>query len=395
MDDLYIKTLNIVNKCIHKNSEVDITSEDFVASLDELKAHCIIPLTSHVIAGLTLDNELKIQLMQTYSNNIRYFKAILDEQNKLGSILTDAGIPYAILKGSAAAMYYPNPVYRSMGDIDLLINPSSFDKACEVLFANGYKKLSDFDGENRHIELVGDGNIEIELHIRFSSSNDVKHNKLLDEYIYDGLSKVEVNSLNGSNFNTLPTVENGLVLLSHINHHLSSGLGLRQIIDWLCYVENCLTDELWDKTFAEITLKLGLKKLAMVTTAMCKKYLGLNGISWCDSSKDDPMVDELTEYIMNHGNFGRKINSDSKSVSVLRRFLNPIKGIKEAQFFGEKNWALLKKCPWLKPFAWLYQIIRWISHGVKNGVKVKDIKGLSDKEKAEREFLQRLEITNL
>jgi hypothetical protein len=37
------------------------------------------------------------------------------------SILQDAAIPVAVLKGAAAAMNYPHPEYRSMGDIDISV----------------------------------------------------------------------------------------------------------------------------------------------------------------------------------------------------------------------------------------------------------------------------------
>ena len=46
---------------------------------------------------------------------------ILDEQTKLYHLFDDAGIPMAIIKGCAAAMYYPAPLHRSMGDIDFVV----------------------------------------------------------------------------------------------------------------------------------------------------------------------------------------------------------------------------------------------------------------------------------
>ena len=43
-----------------------------------------------------------------------------------------------------------------------------------------------------------------------------------------------------------PPLENGLVLLGHINQHLEEGLGLRQILDWALYVDKALDDDAWE-----------------------------------------------------------------------------------------------------------------------------------------------------
>ena len=45
----------------------------------------------------------------------------------------------------------------------------------------------------------------------------------------------------------LPSLQNGLVLMLHIVKHLKSGLGLRQIIDWMMYVDKQLDNEKWEE----------------------------------------------------------------------------------------------------------------------------------------------------
>ena len=77
------------------------------------------------------------------------------------------------------------------------------------------------------------------------------------------------------NSTVLPDDENGIVLLSHIRQHLESGLGLRQIIDWMMFVRSYLNDEMWFSSFHEKAQRTGLESLAVITTKMCQKYLGL------------------------------------------------------------------------------------------------------------------------
>ena len=57
------------------------------------------------------------------------FLQILDEQTKLFQLFRDADIPLAIIKGCAAAMYYPAPLDRSMGDIDFVVPLERIDEA--------------------------------------------------------------------------------------------------------------------------------------------------------------------------------------------------------------------------------------------------------------------------
>ena len=102
-----------------------------------------------------------------------------------------------------------------------------------------------------------------------------------------------------------PPLENGLVLLEHINQHLEEGLGLRQILDWALYVDKALDDDAWEYTFAPVVRRLGLERLAITVTRMCQLYLGLRSdITWC-ASADEKVCDSLMNYIMEQGNFGR------------------------------------------------------------------------------------------
>ena len=56
-----------------------------------------------------------------------HFVRILHYQEQLHKLLKENDIPMVILKGTAAAIYYPNPAQRSMGDIDFLVPPEHFD----------------------------------------------------------------------------------------------------------------------------------------------------------------------------------------------------------------------------------------------------------------------------
>jgi hypothetical protein len=65
------------------------------------------------------------------------FVRILHYQEQLYRLLKEKGIPMVILKGTAAAVYYPNPSQRSMGDIDFLVPIEFVEQAETLLELNG------------------------------------------------------------------------------------------------------------------------------------------------------------------------------------------------------------------------------------------------------------------
>ena len=58
-----------------------------------------------------------------FVNNTR----ILHAHAELTSILQ--GIPFVTMKGYASAYYYPQPIRRTMGDVDFLVHPSDILEA--------------------------------------------------------------------------------------------------------------------------------------------------------------------------------------------------------------------------------------------------------------------------
>ena len=72
----------------------------------------------------------------------------------------------AILKGAAAAVYYREPMLRTMGDIDLIVPQSMFDSAQSLMERSGFKRETE-KPDTRHIAYQKDG-ITFELHHHFS-----------------------------------------------------------------------------------------------------------------------------------------------------------------------------------------------------------------------------------
>lgn len=289
-----------------------------------------------------------------------HYIRILYAQDMLMDLMRAAGVPAVILKGSAAAVYYPEPFLRTMGDIDFIVPADRFQEASDLMASHGYTVAHEEHETDRHIAYQKDG-ITLEMHIRFSSEGiDV------EKYVQEGMAHPVTANLEGHSFSMLPPLENGIVLLAHAAQHLKKDLGMRQVLDWMMYVDKVLTDDLWVRSFREATKSCGLDLLAVTMTRMCQLYLGLSeAITWCKEA-DPELAEDLLNNILQTGNFGHQYGSGSRVERVstgIQRF-----GLFHyLQIAGEHNWKAYHKHHWLKPFCWFYQIFRYAKQGVKAG----------------------------
>jgi len=317
---------------------------------DEMNKHAITALPAYILSSLNMPEELLKNWIKSLLQHFSCYTQYMHNQATL-----PISVPYVILKGTSASQYYPYPELRTMGDIDIITKREDYITACEMLLNSGYVEVSSHAGneENRHRTFSKNGAI-VEIHSYFAMLNDPQTTAYLDDLI---IKNIDLS-------HTLPDLINGLVILEHINQHMEDGLGLRQIIDWMMFVDKCLPNEKWLE-FNELVENTGLKKLAIVITRMCEIYLGLPERIWC-SNVDKALCEQLMEYILSSGNFGNKRTSDediSENVFAYARTLKAAYKLLQTQ--GLINWKAAKNHTTLRPFAWVYQFFRYISRGIK------------------------------
>ena len=246
---------------------------------------------------------------------------------------------------------------RSFGDIDFYVSKEFFDSARCLLDKAEYYFIS-----NNERQYVYEKNgIEFELHSKFSSKH-YKHN--IDHIVLNGLANSHIYNISNHSFPGLSTYENGVVLLGHIMQHLKeSGIGLRQILDWMLFVHQELDDTSWKEKFRPLAVEAGLEKLAITTTYMCKKWFCLpDSITWCDCG-DEEIADRLLIQVFEDGNFGL----DRAPYEVIKKSIKDEGTFKYLQRSGLLNWPLAQKYKFFRPFAWLYQLFRYAFIGL-NGL---------------------------
>lgn len=367
--DIQEKSIYLLRYALNNNSKyiVELSSDEYSYIYDELQQQTVSALLLPIISDL---KEVPKEILSQWEKDIYHqfynYTHYCYAQNTVISHLNSHNIPFVILKGTSASCYYPIPELRAMGDIDILTKRKDIEKACSIMEEIGYIRLQSDNDFGRTIKFVK-GNLEIEIHRYFTSLNDADKADYLENLILDNICPGQTK---------LPDEINGLVLLEHIGDHLEHGLGLRQIIDWMMYVRQCLHDKEWDTYFKFHAEKIGLEKLAVVVTKMCQIYLGLeDDITWCNNA-DLSVCKDLMGYIMSSGNFGIKGQQNIQKRETIEALTNNqslLQMVKLLQKYGEVNWGAVQKYRFLKPFAWIYQIGYSIKKRLSNKTSFREV----------------------
>lgn len=350
--------LLLIRKALFLDETIMPETTDWEAVLREAQTQSVLGILADQLPKES-DKAQKQSWQKLDTQRLAGFIRYLYMQDQLHALLVQHGIPYAILKGCAAAVQYPKPMMRTMGDIDFIVPRERFRETWDLLLREGYVFSHGKEGD-RHIAFHKDG-FSFELHHHFS--HDVPE---IDAFVDEELQSPVIANIAGHAFSMLPPFANGIVLLDHMRSHLKSGMGLRQTIDWMLYVHRYLDDAAWESGFGQAARTCQLETLAVTATKMCQKYLGLpETATWCKDA-DEALCDRLMKSLLTEGNFGRKYGAGNKVANVTTSFKKD--GLfHRLQTSGENNWKALKKHPGLKPFAWIYQAFRYGKQGLKTG----------------------------
>ena len=230
------------------------------------------------------------------------------------------GIPVVLVKGQALAQDYPDPERRQPGDIDLLLLPSSYETAKDILLPKATKVL-DEEKEIWH-QGMRFRSVEVEIHGSISTlmsrKLDRKLAALLEEQ-FDGRPFPAV-SIGGAEIPVPDADFNAVYIFVHfLQHYWSGGVGLRQLVDWMTFVTVHKRDI--HPVVLEVRLKdLGLLRLWKVFTGFAQEYLGCPVEKLPLAAAPDPGKNaRIWRYLRRCGNFGKNVDRSRGEESYLVR----------------------------------------------------------------------------
>ncbi len=346
----------LANSLFDAGREVNLNEDNINAVWLEAYVQAVTLTAFHRFGG-ELPAFIRNSLNQTLADNAK----IDFEHVRICSMMKNAGVRCTILKGYASALYYPDALMRSMGDVDFLVDTDDFEKAAEVLAENNFKSA----GKNHDVHDVYFSDVSrCEMHFQPSGIPDGKAGVKIRKLLTDLLAESQTADTELGRVYVPSVYHHGLIILLHMCHHLTGdGLGLRHLCDWAVFL-NTLGEakflEMFEKTFRDI----GLWEFVKIMTFICTEYLGLPGMDFAKDA-DKQLADYILTDIIIGGNFGQK-SEDRSHESLLLSSKNEKKVSMLRQFFSSANsivyrkWRIAKKLPFILPLGWLFFGLRYI-----------------------------------
>ena len=298
--------------------------------------------------------------------NYRY----LVESVHINRLFRKADIPFGILKGLAAAEYYPIPDVRKSADLDILLTePNDVKKALKLLEKLSYE-VEEEQLANHHVKLRNKDKYLLELHTMLAEPFDNKKtNKFLEKLLPDCKKHIVTKSIMGVE---LPVLEDGYLayeLLMHmLQHFLRAGFGVKMLCDWVVFW-NRGTDEKNREYYLRLVEDSKVRGFSDVITRVCVKYLGLKreAVRWMnlyDNNKSreeyDAEAKSFVNDIMEAGEFG-----SGKDRMVAIRGDGVFDYIREFHHQMHLNFPRAGKCFLLWPVLWIITLIRFLNNNKK------------------------------
>ena len=220
---------------------------------------------------------------------------------------------YAILvKGQGIAQCYEKPLWRSSGDVDLLLSDDNYRKAKSILIPKASSVEQEY-ASFKHVSMMMDGDYEVELHGTLHTRLSKRVDRGVDSVQNDVFCGGNVRSwINGSTSVFLPSPDNDVIFVfTHILHHFYvEGIGIRQFCDW-CRLLWTYRDSLNHGLLESRIQKLGLMTEWKAFAAFSVEYLGMPIsamplLSEKESLKLRRKAEHILTFVLESGNFGHK-----------------------------------------------------------------------------------------
>lgn len=206
-----------------------------------------------------------------------------------------------ILKGVGMAALYPEPLYRTPGDIDIWLDAEREDI---VKYVRKHKK-SPFVIYH-HVDFIEVNGVSIEVHFTPSYFSDFCTNNRFQKYVQKQ-RKVQMENtimLDGVGEVHTPSLAfNRVFILTHIYRHLfDEGVGLRQLLDYYYVLRQGFTEDERKKTMSEL-YNLKMVRFAEAVMWVLQYVFGLED-AYLITKPNKKEGQFLLEEIMIAGNLG-------------------------------------------------------------------------------------------
>lgn len=252
------------------------------------------------------------------------------------------GIRALEVQGTKIKPLYPQPEYRTMSDIDFIIDLDNLSKARAVLESLGYECKDSYGVE---VDAFRPPNINIEMHTQYFPESVDYHSIMRPPFA----SVEETGEYDISEFY--------IYNMLHIaKHYFGGGCGIRRVLD--VYYLNRNYGQTIDQKYVRSVLETA--KVADLAAELAEL-----ANEWFGEGKQSTLRSDTASYIVGSGLHGtipnalinhvkRTYNSNTR-FAKLKYFLRRIIGTKEILYL---TYPILEQHKILYPFCWLHRAFR-------------------------------------
>lgn len=259
-----------------------------------------------------------LQLEQRNKAMNRFISDVIEE-------LRNAEIYTLLVKGQGIAQCYERPLWRSSGDIDLLLSKDNYNRAIRFLSpkASSIEKVESY--KNHQPMIIGGW--EVELHGTLRGGLWKKIDKTLDEVQNDVFYGGNVRTwMNGNTQVFIPRADEDVIFVfSHmLQHFYKEGVGLRQVCDWLRLL--WIYSDIIDINLLESRLRhMGVMAEWNAFSDLAVNSLGMPLESmpfYTNRKNSNGNAEKLCSFILKVGNFGHnKVRKAVNHTLFIRKWI--------------------------------------------------------------------------
>lgn len=315
--------------------------------MQALQKQCLETVVSGVIIQQAHSEKLKSYLLQLAIATMKQHEKMNRAIETLCKEYKSMGITPTVLKGQGCAYYYPNPLLRPTGDLDLYVGES-------LILPNNIKAEHPHVNK-KHLAFSFQGT-DVEIHKYVETLLYPWYNKHFQKLTKTYLANPRIIQLNGTAFHIPPIQFNALMIFNHLWHHfIGGGIGLRQFVDLALILHQDHSHIDKDTLKADLQA-IGLFRAWQIVGCVIVDALGLPGAEYpFYTRKYQKKGEALLRLVLKEGNLGSIHNWGNADTPTLKK----------------KSIALrikLKRCLWIssvskmESFNYLLFILTDISH---------------------------------
>lgn len=263
-------------------------------------------------SNLSLTDKLSLlgmcHLIEQRNSMMNQFMAELVAQ------LNKNGIYALLVKGQGIAQCYEKPLWRSAGDIDLLMDEDNYENAKRILVPIA-DRVEKENRKAKHMGLEFRG-FTVELHGRMPFEPSCRVERVVDDVIASLFLEKQFRVWqNGNTAVLLPDPDSDVIIVfTHFLHHFFiEGVGLKQICDW-CRLLWTYRDEIDRRLLDERLGRMGLMSEWKAFASLAVNHLGMPEEAMpfyeeCYRRKGDMVL----SHILKTGNLGHNNNQKYRS----------------------------------------------------------------------------------